>query len=328
MNICLNGMGIISRRAMSPAELEEAVSGRQMEAKPLPLAFPCGIEASKLRRNSRYNRLACAAADQALKEAGITDTTAWDSHRVGTVLTTGYGSVEYSTTFSDSVVRGDPGLCSPSLFAGSVPNSCVGQICIVFGLKGFSTMLAGGDPLEYAALLLRAGRADAVLTGAVEEYVPALYDAFGTLEAADGCDLSEGAAMAVLSRERTENTRCRIVGFAGANLGSCPWLRRSDHFAEAEKQIGEILRRFPEPEVFLSSANGTWFDGLEAEAFRKVFPDVSVFAPKTLFGETLGCGFMMNILAGAALLRGGQAARVLVSGIDMIGNYSCALLER
>jgi len=37
---------------------------------------------------------------------------------------------------------------------------------------------------------------------------------------------------------------------------------------------------------------------------------------------------MMNILAGAAVLRGGQAARALVSGIDMIGNYTCALLER
>ena len=88
------------------------------------------------------------------------------------------------------------------------------------------------------------------------------------------------------------------------------------------------MRRFPEPDVFLSAANGTGFDRMEDSAFRKAFPGVLRISPKDRFGETLGCGYMLNVLWGAAAVRAGIYSRVLVSGFDLIGNYTCVMLEK
>ena len=108
MDVYINGIGIISRCACRSEELEEAAFGRIAEIRPLPLEFPIEIPSSRLRRNSRYNKLACAAADQALKNAGIPEMMeqeGLDGHRIGTILSTGYGAAEYSSVFADSVVK-------------------------------------------------------------------------------------------------------------------------------------------------------------------------------------------------------------------------------
>lgn len=331
MAVYIQGIGLISRCAFSASELARAVSGQDTEIRPLPLDFPVDVPPAALRRNSRYNKLACAAADQALKNAGIPkklQSGMLDAHRAGTVFSSGYGAAEYFSSFADSVVRGDPGLCSPARFSGSVPNACLGQVCIINGLKGFSTMLSGGDPLEYAALLLETGRADVLLAGSVEEYFPPLYSAFGTLDAAAGCCLSEGAAMAVLSPRPSENTWCRLGTFASVRLDTSPLLRCPDDSAETEERIAAVLRRFPVPDAFLSAANGSRFDQAESNAFQTVFPGVRRLTPKDRFGETLGCGYMLNVLWGAAAVRAGMFSRALVAGFDMIGNYTCVMLEK
>ena len=331
MDVYINGIGIISRCACRSEELEEAAFGRIAEIRPLPLEFPIEIPSSRLRRNSRYNKLACAAADQALKNAGIPEMMeqeGLDGHRIGTILSTGYGAAEYSSVFADSVVKGDPNACSPLLFSGSVPNSCVGQICIINRLKGFSTILAGGDPLEYASLLIRTGRSDHILAGSVEEYFPPLYEAFGALDAAKGTDLSEGAAMAVLSGHRTESTWCKVSAFGSVNLGKSPVIDRLEDPAAAEEKISGAMRKMNVPDAVFTAANGSWFDETENRAVRKVFPDIPQQHPKDLFGETLGCGYMMNVLMAAAFIRSGICSRLLVTGIDMTGNYTCVMLEK
>lgn len=330
MDVYINGIGIVSRCACSKEELETVSSEWTAQYKTLPVDFPIEIPAAKLRRNSRYNKMACAAADQALKDARIPErmSSGMDSHLVGTILSTGYGAVEYNTIFADSVVKGEPNACSPAVFSGSVPNSCVGQICIINKLKGFSTVLAGGDPLEYSALLLKTGRADHILTGSIEEYFPALYEAFKTIEAAKGCDLSEGAAMAVLSREKSENSYCAVTGSAGTNLGSSPFIHCCEEPDEIRKKISGVLDQFSEPDVCFTCANGSWFDQTEEEALKQVFPQIHVRKPKEVFGETLGCGYMMSVLLGACAIHKGEYRRILVSGLDLIGNYFCVMLEK
>lgn len=331
MNVYINGIGIISRCAYGAEELAELASGQTVQIRQLPLDFPTDVPSSKLRRNSRYNKLACAAADQALKNAGIPDLMerrGLEEHRIGTILSTGYGAAEYSSVFADSVVKGNPNLCSPLLFSGSVPNSCVGQICMINRLKGFSTVLAGGDPLEYAALLIRTARADHILAGSVEEYFPPLYDAFHTLDAAKGTDLSEGAAMAVLSGQKTEKTWCKVSAFSSANLGRSPLIDRPEDSNRTEKMVLDVLRQMNAPDAVFTAANGSWFDETENRAIKSVLPDIASQRPKDSFGETLGCGYMMNVLLAAASVRSDICSRPLVTGIDMIGNYTCILLEK
>ncbi len=328
MDIYINGIGIVSRAACSKAELEAVCAGKAELKKELPLSFPVEIPASRLRRNSRYNKLACAAADQALKDASVLEQIAQgslDPHQIGTILSTGYGASEYNSVFMDAAVRGDPNVCSPSVFSGSVPNSCLGQICIINHLNGFSTVLAGGDPLEYSALLLKTGRAKQILAGSVEEYFPSLYEAFGTMEAAKGCELSEGAAMALLSCEKTDGSYCRIIGFSSIHLGNCPYLHLFENPDDLTDMLAVTLRKFQDPEIIFSAGNGTWFDRAEENAIQKVFPDKPVRKLKTEFGETLGCGYMMNMLTAAAAIHRGDYSAVLVSGVDMIGNYMCVM---
>ena len=96
----------------------------------------------------------------------------------------------------------------------------------------------------------------------------------------------------------------------------------------ARERVEAVLRRFPRPDTVLTCANGGWFDRPEAEALQAVFAGVPARAPKEAFGETLGCGYMLNVLYGAALLREGSCGSVLACGADMIGNYCCAMLER
>lgn len=334
-DVYINGLGIISRCACSKEELQELVSGGMGKKAVLPLEFPIEIPSSKLRRNSRYNKLACAAADQALKDAHIPDMMekdGLDGHQVGTILSTGYGAAEYSSVFADTVVKNDPGGCSPAVFSGSVPNSCVGQICILNQLKGFSTVLAGGDPLEYAFRLLSSGKAEHILAGSVEEFFPPLYEAFDVLDAAKGADLSEGAAMAVLSCNRTEETYCKVTSFASCHLGHSPLIHCPDESGESDEsdtvqRIKNTLRQFSAPDAVFVSGNGTWFDAVENAAVGDVYSDAEIQYPKHDFGETLGCGYMMNVLLAAASIRSGKYRRVLATGIDMIGNYTCVMLE-
>ncbi len=306
MSVYIDGSSILSRRVDAEA----------------PFEFPTEIPASKLRRNSRYNKLACAAADFALKDCAPFGSL--DKRRIGTIISTGYGAAEYYSAFADSVVRGDPASCSPATFSGSVPNSCVGQICIINGLKGVSTVLAGGDPLEYSALLLKTGRADMIVTGSVEEYFKPLYDSVGSFDAVKGAELAEGAAMLIMRGERTEKTCCEVCAHSGASLGANPYIHRLDGVSD---RIAGVLRKHTAPDIIFTAANGTYFDKIEDTAIKQVFPDTAAHAPKKEYGESLGCGFALSAALAARAIRDGRYGAVLVTGVDMVGNY-CAVMLR
>ncbi len=287
-----------------------------------PYEFPSEIPSAKLRRNSRYNKLACAAADFALKDCAPFDSV--DKHRIGTIISTGCGAAEYFSDFADSVVRGDPAACSPATFSGSVPNSCVGQICILNGFKGVSTVLAGGDPLEYSALLLKTDRADMIVTGSVEEYFKPLYDSIVSFDAAKGAELAEGAAMLIMRSERTEKTFCEVCANAGISLGANPYIHRLEGVSE---RIAGVLRKHTVPDIIFTAANGTYFDEMEDTAIKQVFPDTAVYEPKKEYGESLGCGFALSTAFAAEAIRDGKYGAVLVAGVDMVGNYCTVMLK-
>jgi len=322
MNVFIDGIGMISRCVQTADELADIVMGNAPRIQQMPVMWDSTIPAAKLRRNSRYNKLACEAADRALKDSEALSLC--DGQNIGTIVSTGYGAAEYSSVFADSVVKGVPEACSPSVFAGSVPNSCLGQICILNGLKGPSTVLAGGDPLEYASLLLASDRAERILAGSVEEYFAPLYSSVMSFEAARGMTLSEGSAMVVLSPYKSAHTYCRIDGFSGVCLGADPYIHR---VKGSQEMIAGALEQMKRPDAVFIAANGTWLDEHENNAVKQVFPDIHTVAPKIFFGETLGCGYMMNIAFAAAAVKCGLYKSVIAAGVDMIGNYTCVLLQ-
>ena len=230
MRVFINGIGAISETACTSADFAELAGKKDLTAKGQKIEFTSTVPSSKLRRASRYAKLTVSAADLALADS---NTEIKDPYRIGAVMASGFGSVEYNRQFSEHVQKGDPQLCSSSLFSQSVANSALGNLCMINGIKGEGTMLRGGDPLEYAALLLKTGKADTILCGETEEWSEELLRSFAGRDTVTGCTFSEGAAFAVLGTEMTDFTYCEISGFSSANLGLCPLLEKSDDIKES-----------------------------------------------------------------------------------------------
>lgn len=327
--IYINGLGVHAYGTEDGVKLCERVIREETEpVNSGKISFESAVKPSKLRRCSRYTKMAVSAAAMAAAEGKIKN-----PEETGTILATGYGAVESNISFADSVVKGDPALCSPATFANTVPNSCVGQICIVQGYKGYSTMLTGGDPLEYATLLLRNQKAENIICGGVEEYNEELKSAVMRSKILSDTMISEAAAMLCLSAEKTESTYCKIKGFASASLYHNPYLYQVNKESAARelRNIYSRITEFGQPDLILTQDNGTYFDEIERDALKEYFgEDIAVTAPKKKLGETLGCGYVLNTAVGASILRDGEQKdihTVLATGIDMHGNYLTVLLE-
>ena len=327
--VFINGIGIISAAAKTSAELLELAKGDKF-AEPNfgKNTFEIGVPSSKVRRCPRYAKMAVATANSALNDANITDSI--DKTRIGTIFSTGYGAVESTIIFSDSVVDGVPSLCSPTVFSYTVFNSCLGQVCVVNGFKGVSTMMLGGDPLEYSTLLLNTDKADLIISGAIEEYneelkASILYDDILTDKI-----ISEGAVLFALSRQENANYYCKITRFSSASLEKYPYLYKVDDNSTVEIISATLIDASKDkfPEIVLTQQNQSYFDEIEMSAMRKVFAEnVNYFNAKSIFGETFNCSYSLNVAMAAAFIKSGRYKSALATGIDVHGNYLTALLE-
>jgi 3-oxoacyl-[acyl-carrier-protein] synthase II len=129
---------------------------------------------SFLDRRTAFAVLACRQA-LADSDLGVDDD---NRDRVGVVLGTTVGSLAATSDYTrDTLTQDKPYQVNPILFPNTVLNCAAGQAAIWHGLRGVNATLAGGamatlSGLRYAATLLRRGRAEALLVGAVEEFTP------------------------------------------------------------------------------------------------------------------------------------------------------------
>lgn len=329
--IYINGIGIVSQAAVNADEFMKAVL-RQSDIKEFmeKREFLLNVPGAKVRRASRYAKMTVAASAQAAEDMGIRAIK--DKTRVGTLFTTTYGPVESNVEFADSVVQAKPAICSPSGFSYTVPNSCVGQVCIALGYQGVSTMMLGGDPLEYASLLLNTNKADYILCGAAEEKTDALED---SLRAASDVlvdsTLAEAAVVLGVTKIKSDHSYAKITAFASASLPCSPFINRLKE-AETIPVLKEVLSSIDfvlRPDVVIDAADGSYFDEMEGKAIGDAFGDIVRIHAKAIFGETLGAGYLVNAACGAAILKAKDSVRkILVTGVDGQGNYQAIVLER
>lgn len=331
-DVYINGIGIISKCAQTKSSLCSIAANELKDygVSNCKIDFTSSVTHTQLRRASRYSKLAVGAASLAVQDASFLQNI--DKNDAGTVLSTGYGAVESITQFMETCLRFGPAKCSPIVFAGTVPNSAVGQICMVYGFKGASTLLTGGDPLEYASLLLHTNKAKAVLAGSVEEYNEDLVSALRREGALKNAELSEGAAMVVLSAEKLADSYCRITAFANTGLTFLPYIHAPDKKEKelTEQKMVEVLSSLnASPSIVLTSSNGGALDEIEERAVRQVFGKTVPCVPyKRFFGECLGAGYMQGVVLGAAGIQSGvYKSKVCVTGIDSQGNYMAVILE-
>lgn len=129
-----------------------------------------------LRRIDHFSRLALLGAFQALEDWGQAEL---DRSRLGVVICSGFGALNTTFKFLDSVLENGDSFASPTAFSNSVHNSAAAHISIQLKITGPSLTVSQFDQSLVSGLIsaqqwLDEGRVDAVLLGAVDEYCSVL----------------------------------------------------------------------------------------------------------------------------------------------------------
>jgi 3-oxoacyl-[acyl-carrier-protein] synthase II len=131
------------------------------------------------RRMDWFVQFAMAAADQALRDAGLADLARVDLERFGVLIGSGIGGLGVIEEQVAILLEKGPGRVSPFLIPMLIVNMASGQVAIKWGLKGPNSAVAtacatGNHSLGDATEVIRRGAADLMLAGGTEGAVTPL----------------------------------------------------------------------------------------------------------------------------------------------------------
>jgi len=342
--ISIMGIGVISNLGNDV----ESIWNRLCKLEEIPIddqniKYQSILSPVKRRRMNRYSDMTLYSASKALEDGKVTIEEIGESN-IGTIYNTGYGPLVSNLKFADTVIQGDPDMCSPTIFANTVSNACVGNVCISLGTKGVSTIVMGSSNLSYSQMLISKGDADYILTGSIEEYCEELVTSFKNTELSKNVPIKESAVTFLVKKEENtdKDVYAHLIEIVEGNLGVYPLIDIVD-----EKEAGDMITEMAEEmkqkyqiDTVFTSCNGTYFDEIEKKSLFSVLKDNVVYVNegKKLLGETLGASFQMNVLLASLCLKNGflpvqldreerNVHTILVSGYDVSGNYSLAILQ-
>ncbi|MBI1319107.1 MAG: beta-ketoacyl-ACP synthase II [Candidatus Hydrogenedens sp.] len=355
MRIVVTGMGVVSPLGNDIAQFWSAVCSGKSGIRTVSEYDPSmqitrfggiaetpkvhGLSPEDLAARSRYMLLAMAAADQAWKQSGL-DLSEADPYRYGTYLGASMADLEaYANAFQalfDEGPRAMPKLTAPAV----LKNVPAGILASRHGCKGpnkaiVSACASGSHAIGDAAMLIRAGRADAMLAVSTEAPIfPATFAMFNALNALstrneapesasrpfdlerDGFVLAEGAGAMVLeseahAQERGAEILAELAGYGqtcdayhifrpdptGAGAAAC--MRQALRDAEADPDdVGYIN----------AHATGTPMgDRAEALAIQQVFPEAQpwVSSTKAILGHLAAAAGAVEAIVAALAVRYG-----------------------
>lgn len=303
-----------------------------------------------VRQTDRFARMALVAAEEALFQAGLLGpdedvpamrrlVRAVDSDRVACVVASGAGGMTEITEQHARLVAGGPGRVRPYLSIAMPLNMAAGQIALRHGLRGpasavVSACASGADAIGTALDMIRAGRADVVVTGGAEAAINPLimagYDAAGAMSrrnddpsgasrpfdrGRDGFVAGEGAGILVLERLGHASARgaqilALLAGYGATNdahdpaqpapggEGAVRALRLA--LADAGLAAGDV------DHVNAHGTSTVRNDAAEAAALHTVFgadmPPVT--APKSSIGHLMGAAGAVEAIVAVRTLTG------------------------
>ena len=296
------------------------------------------------RRMARSIRFAVAAADEAMKQAGLPrrmEECGMDPFRFGALIASAAGGVEEYERHLEVLDRRGPGGVSAFFVPKFMLNAASGTLAIRYGLRGpnyspASACASGSHAIGEGMWMIRRGDADLMLAGGTEACLTRLMmSGFHSLTALschpdparacrpfdrdrDGFVLSEGAAVLVL--EEAEHARKRGAGIL-AELAGYGATCDSGHITapdpEAEGTVHAMRTALtqadcPPEKIDCISAHGTATianDRCEARAIRKTFGPltdrIKVSAIKSMIGHSLGASGALSAAAAVQTLRTG-----------------------
>jgi len=281
-----------------------------------PKAF---ISPLKIRRLDRASQFAIAASRMALEDAGLTIGVAVHPERIGIILGSGFcGAVNAEAFHKGQVLRG-PADLNPMLFPNTVPNAAASNTSIELGIKGPNSTVVQSFCTAEAALLfacrqLIAHKADAIITGGVDELSAILYRGWSELRLAawdagngersapydlkrNGFIPGEGAGIFIIEREADARRRKariygKIRGLATAGGAKHPGEKVARTIAGALKRGG-----MKTIDCIDGAGNSSpLLDAAEAEGLKLSLPDRYLDIPlsscKSMLGEGIASGGM------------------------------------
>jgi 3-oxoacyl-[acyl-carrier-protein] synthase II len=291
-----------------------------------------GLPVKEARRLDPVILLALAAAQEAIRDAGVVVTPA-SGERIGVAIGTGIGGVQTLFEGYKALAAGGPRRVSPFTIPMSICNMAAGYVAIRNGLRGpnlchVSACTSGAHSIGESARLIERGDADVMLAGGSEAAATQVALAgFGAMRALstrnegpaaasrpfdqdrDGFVIGEGAAVLVL--EELEHARARGATIRGSVLGygtTCDAAHVASPTEDAEG--AQRCMRLALADADLSPADVDYLnahatstpagDPAEARAIRAVFGPhvdrVAVSSTKSMTGHLLGAAGALEAL--------------------------------
>ncbi|HET8629386.1 MAG TPA: beta-ketoacyl-[acyl-carrier-protein] synthase family protein [Thermomicrobiales bacterium] len=291
-------------------------------------------------RTDRNTHFAFAACTEALADAGL-DLTREDKARVGLVMSSNYGGLNYYLNNLERLHQKGPSFVSAYMAIAWIPSAPVGQLSIFHGINGYTKTIindaAGGlDAIGTAYRAVRRGECDVILAGGFEAALaeaalaglatfpdlcrtaPDPATAFRPFDTRrNGIVVGEGGALCIL--EEWERARARgapiyaeVAGYAQTNDAL-----DIHHVAADGAQYARALRLalavggLSPDDVDYVNADGRGTeegDRGEAKALTRVFGDrlsrLPVSAPKSMVGNTLAGAGPLDLAFATLALRG------------------------
>lgn len=291
------------------------------------------------KRNDRSVQLAAHAANQCLD--GV-DLDSVDRDRVGVVIGSGIGGIDTLEKQHTVYMERGPGKVSPFFIPMMISDMAAGYVSIAHDLRGpnyatVSACASAGNAIADAYLLIRAGMADAIVTGGTEAAVtPMSLAGFCSVKALsrsnefpekasrpfdakrDGFVLGEGAGILLI--ESLEHAQARgaeiMAELAGVGLTgdahhiTAPPPDGSGAIRAMHAALADAGMR-PE-DVDYINAHGTSTqlnDAAETRAIKEVFGDharkLAVSSTKSMIGHLLGAAASVEAILCVLALRDG-----------------------
>lgn len=319
--VVITGMGTINALGKSVAETWDAivngVSGvgpiTLFDAADLQVKIACEVKnfnpddflsAKESRRRDRFEQFATIAADEAIRQSGLSF--AENSERIGVIVSSAIGGFTSTIEGEHTLLEQGARRVSPFLIPMLMSNGAAGMLAIDYGIHGPSFSVAsacasGADGIGMAWMLLRSGVVDAVITGASEATITPLgvaaFDRVGATSRRnddysmtpqpfdrnrDGLVMGEGAGILVLERESRARERGASILAELAGYGST-----SDAYhITAPSETGEGGARAIRNALASAQLNLDEVDYINAHGTATVLNDLSeTRAIKAAFGN-------------------------------------------
>lgn len=307
------------------------------------------------RSMGRVSKMATAASENALRDAGLLDDPSLKTGRAGVAYGSSSGSTDAISDFANMLISKSLDGITATTYIRMMGHTAPVNVGVYFGLKGriYTTSVAcasGSQGIGYAYEAIKNGQQDIMLAGGGEELCPTQAAVFDTLYATSTCNdtpeatprpfdkdrdglvIGEGACTLILERRdhalaRGAKIYAEIVGFETNSDGAHVTQPSSATMQRVMEMALENAGLSPDAVGYVS-AHGTATergDIAETNAMLGVFgEDIPLSSLKSYTGHTLGaCGALETWLAIEMMNNGWFMPTVNLENVDP----NCAPLD-